>query len=212
MRSSLAQHHGALLLCCGWILHWKDLPESGCRQVTIGNPTFKAPNPFLRFDELELVGKEEHVNLFIPYKHLPSYDTRFLLNDKIFFCGFVQEYIRRDGSCDYGIASIAQNPISRKIEKLNSQLEYARSYPRSDTLSLIEGVILTSVEDLTTEIHNLGDHLPTFIQSKGEMLKELKSIQKDASNIRNILNSRQYRRKCAKKSKPTLHDLVGMYL
>jgi hypothetical protein len=211
MRSSLAQHHGALLMCCGWILHWKDLPESGCRQVTIGNPTFKAPNPFRRFDKLELVGKEEHVNLFIPYKHLATYDARFLLSEKIFFCGFVQEYTRRDGSCDYGIASIAQNPISRKIEKLNSQLECARSYPSSDTLSLVEGVILTSVEDLTKEIHDLGDHLPTFIQSKGEMLEELKSIQKVASCIRNIMNSRQYRRKCAKKSKPTLHALVGMY-
>ena len=211
MRSSLAQRRGALLMCCGWIYHWKDIPESSCRQVTIGNPTFKGPNPFKRFDDLEPIGTEEHINLFIPYKHLVSYDIRFLLNEKIFFYGFVQEYLRRNGSSDYGIASIAQNPISRKIEKLNSQLEYARSNPSSDTLSLIKGVILKSVEDLTKEIHDLGDHLPTFIQSKCEMLNQLNSIHKDALCICTIMNSRQYRRKCVKKTKPSLHALVGIY-
>lgn len=211
MRSSLAQYHGALVMCGGWILHWKDLPESDCRRVTVGNPSFKAPNPMRRFHDLKLIAKEEHVNLFIPYAQLASFDARFLLNEKIYFCGFIEKYTRGDGSCDYAIASITQNPIPRQIEKLRSQVNYARFNPSKETLILVEDVILKSIDDLFQEIDDLGDRLPTFCLSKGDMVDELTSIRNVALCIRNAMYSRQYRRRFEKKPKSTLDVLVAMY-
>lgn len=211
MRSSLAQHQGQGLMCCGWILHWKDHPESRCRQVTIGKPVFKAPDPLKRFQDLKVIAKEAHVNLFIPYSQLASYDTKFLLNEKIYFYGFVTRYVRSNGSSDYAITSITQNPISHQIEKLRVQLNHARFHPSKETLILIEDVILKMVSDLLQEIDDLGDHLPTFRQSKTEMQSDLIAIHKGALKIQSAMTSRQYRRKCKRKSKSSLGVLVGMY-
>ena len=210
MRSALSQYQGSFLLCSGWIMHWKDLPGSGCRQVTIGNPVFKFPNPLMRFDDLDAIAREDHVNLFIPYEHLPSYDVRFSLNEKVYFSGRIAKYFRQDGSFDYGVTSAVQHPISRMLEKLRSQLQYARSNPNSDTLSLIEDVILASVERLLVEIDDLGDCLPTFYASRSEMIDELSSIRQVALRIRNVMQSRQYRRKCSARSKSTIHALASI--
>jgi len=209
MRSSLSAFQNSLLMCSGRILHWKDRPELNSRQVTIGNPVFKIPDPSRHFSELEIAGKEDHVNLFVPYEHLPSYDIQFVLNEKIFFVGYVNNYTRRDGSSDFGIASITQFPIARKIEKLNSQMQDVCMYPCSNSLVLLHDIILPEVNDLLLQVEVLGDRLPTFTYSKGQVLRELHALKDDASRLCKAMQSRRFRRKYGKKSASSFHALVS---
>ena len=201
MRSSLAQFEGQHLMCRGRIRHWIDHVDSGVRQVTVGNPVFKAFDPLKCFTEQEALAREDHVNLFVPYSHLPSYDTQFCLLEFISFQGYVSSYTRSNGSLDYGINSAPQNETLRKLQKIKAQTGFVFAVPDSSSLALIENVLLPLIDELILEIDELGDSLPTFTMTRNQMLDELTFASKISKGILVALSSRQFRRKEAHKSK-----------
>ena len=201
MRSSLALLEGQHLMCRGLIRHWIDHVDSGVRQVTVGNPVFKAFNPLKCFTEQEALAREDHVNLFIPYSHLPSYDTKFCLLENISFHGYVSSYRRSNGSLDYGINSTPQNETLRKLQKIRAQIAFVYTVPDSSSLALIENVLLPLIDELILEIDKLGDSLPTFTMTRNQMIDDLTFASKFAKGILTARSSRQFRRKEAHKSK-----------
>ena len=201
MRTSLAQCEGLHLMCRGRIRHWKDHVDSGVRQVTVGNPVFKAFNPLKCFSDLEVLAKEDHVNLFIPYAYLSSYDTKFCILENISFHGNVSAYTRSNGSVDFGINSTMQNETHRTIVKIRAQINSVYSSPDSSTPSFIENVLLPLIEDLKNEIIVIGDDLPTFEMSRTQMINELSITSGVAKRMLCIQGSRQFRRSFAQRCK-----------
>lgn len=201
MRSSLTQYDCSQLMCRGRILHWIDHVDSGVRQVTVGNPVFKAFNPLKCFADQDALAREDHVNLFIPYSHLPSYDTKFCLLENIYFHGYVSSYTRSNGSLDYGINSTPQNETLRKLEKIRAQIVFVYTVSDSSSLALIENVLLPLIDELIRQINELGEFLPTFTMTRNQMIDELTYASKVAKDILGSRSSRQYRRKEAHKSK-----------
>ena len=207
MRSSLAQYEGSHLMCCGRIRYWIDHVESGIRQVTVGNPVFKALNPLKKFDELEVLAREDHVNLFIPIDYLASYDTKFCILENISFHGIVSEYTRSNGTVDYCINSTPQNEILRKFEKVRAQIVSVYSMPDLSSPALIQNFLLPFIDELKGEINQLGDGLPTFTMCRTQILFELDLISIAAERILCVRSSRQFRRKLAQKCKKHSHRL-----
>jgi len=201
MRSSLTQYDCSYLMCRGRIRHWIDHIDSGVRQVTVGNPVFKAFNPLKCFEEQDALAREDHVNLFIPYSHLPSYDTKFCLLENIYFHGYVSSYTRSNSSLDYGINSTPQNETLRKLKKIRAQINSVYTSPDPSTPALIQNVLLPFIDELIREIDELGEFLPTFTMTRNQMIDELTFASKVAKGILGSRSSRQYRRKEAHKSK-----------
>ena len=95
MRTNLSKVFNQYVLCVGWIDAWWDL-DDGQRRYCVKNHTIKLPNKNLLFDDLSLISKEDHINLFIPKEKVNSYlcysrknatHSRF---ERIFFSGIVK--------------------------------------------------------------------------------------------------------------------------
>ena len=54
------------------------------------------------FDDLKLISKEHHINLFLDKEH--SQDLRRL--EEIYFNGVISQYTRSNGTKDYGINKV----------------------------------------------------------------------------------------------------------
>ena len=118
MRDKLAPHLNEFVLCKGWIEDWKSVDEN-ITQVYIKNPLIKEANKNVLFDDLNLISKEHHINLFLEKEH--SQDLRRL--EEIFFNGVISQYTRSNGTKDYGIKPEPFSSLHTEIDALFDDLE-----------------------------------------------------------------------------------------
>ena len=198
MRDKLAPHLNEFVLCKGWIEDWKSVDEN-ITQVYIKNPLIKEANKNVLFDDLNLISKEHHINLFLEKKH--SQDLRRL--EEIFFNGVISQYTRSNGTKDYGIKPEPFSSLHTEIDALFDDLEVnfkkrPKDFVTKGTLITYELKLSPRLDKVQKKVEEAGDKLPTFYYTFSqykEMIKELTDELKERIKfIRHICSNRKLRR------------------
>ena len=198
MRDKLAPHLTEFVLCKGWIEDWKPVDENTIR-VYIKNPIIKEANKNVLFDDLNLISKEHHINLFLDTGYLN--DLRRL--EEIYFNGVISRYTRSNGTIDYGINPEEFSSLHTEVDALFDEMEVNFKKRPKDLIT--RGTLITyefkhshKLEKIDEKLEEAGDKLPTFYytyQQYKEMIKDLKRELKDRINfIRNVCSNRKLRR------------------
>ena len=198
MRDKLAPHLNEFVLCKGWIEDWKSVDEN-ITQVYIKNPLIKEANKNVLFDDLNLISKEHHINLFLEKEH--SQDLRRL--EEIFFNGVISQYTRSNGTKDYGIKPEPFSSLHTEIDALFDDLEVnfkkrPKDFVTKGTLITYELKLSPRLDKVQKKVEEAGDKLPTFYYTFSqykEMIKELTDELKERIKfIRHICSNRKLRR------------------
>ena len=198
MRDKLAPHLNEFVLCKGWIEDWKSVDEN-ITQVYIKNPLIKEANKNVLFDDLNLISKEHHINLFLEKEH--SQDLRRL--EEIFFNGVISQYTRSNGTKDYGIKPEPFSSLHTEIDALFDDLEInfkkrPKDFVTKGTLITYELKLSPRLDKVQKKVEEAGDKLPTFYYTFSqykEMIKELTDELKERIKfIRHICSNRKLRR------------------
>ena len=198
MRDKLAPHLNEFVLCKGWIEDWKSVDEN-ITQVYIKNPVIKEANKNVLFDDLNLISKEHHINLFLEKEH--SQDLRRL--EEIFFNGVISQYTRSNGTKDYGIKPEPFSSLHTEIDALFDDLEVnfkkrPKDFVTKGTLITYELKLSPRLDKVQKKVEEAGDKLPTFYYTFSqykEMIKELTDELKERIKfIRHICSNRKLRR------------------
>ena len=198
MRDKLAPHLNEFVLCKGWIEDWKSVDEN-ITQVYIKNPLIKEANKNVLFDDLNLISKEHHINLFLEKEH--SQDLRRL--EEIFFNGVINQYTRSNGTKDYGIKPEPFSSLHTEIDALFDDLEVnfkkrPKDFVTKGTLITYELKLSPRLDKVQKKVEEAGDKLPTFYYTFSqykEMIKELTDELKERIKfIRHICSNRKLRR------------------
>ena len=176
MRDKLAPHLNEFVLCKGWIEDWKSVDEN-ITQVYIKNPLIKEANKNVLFDDLNLISKEHHINLFLDKEH--SQDLRRL--EEIYFNGVINQYTRSNGTKDYGIKPEPFSSLHTEIDALFDDLEVnfkkrPKDFVTKGTLITYELKLSPRLDKVQKKVEEAGDKLPTFYYTFSqykEMIKEL---------------------------------------
>ena len=198
MRDKLAPHLNEFVLCKGWIEDWKSVDEN-ITQVYIKNPLIKEANKNVLFDDLKLISKEHHINLFLEKEH--SQDLRRL--EEIFFNGVISQYTRSNGTKDYGINPEPFSSLHTEIDALFDDMEVNFKKKPKDLIT--KGTLITyelklspRLDKVQKKVEEAGDKLPTFYYTFSqykEMIKELTDELKERIKfIRHICSNRKLRR------------------
>ena len=198
MRDKLAPHLQEFVLCKGWIEDWKPVDENTTR-VYIKNPIIKEANKNVLFDDLKLISKEHHINLFLDKEH--SKDLRRL--ESIYFNGVINKYTRSNGTYDYGINPEPFSSLHTEIDALFDDMEVNFKKKPKDLIT--RGTLITyefrhsaRLDMVEEKVEKAGDKLPTFYNTYDqykEMIQDLKNELKDRiSFIRHICSNRKLRR------------------
>ena len=102
MRDNLAPYIKKFVLCKGWIEDWKEM-DNEITRVYIKHPVIKEPNKDVLFDDLKVISKEHHINLFVKNEQIGESLKRL---EEIYFNGIVSQYRRSNGTIDYGITPL----------------------------------------------------------------------------------------------------------
>ena len=194
MRTCLSQHLGEQVLCKGWIASWEDLEGLSTRRLVVSNPVIRRPDRNLRFEDQVLLSKEHHLNLFIKHQDLPQYDTTFQLHEPIQFSGVVQEYLRADGTTDFGVYAGRQSTLPFEIQKICLAV-YESSAASEATHHLIRTHALPKAEQLLKDLEDAGDMLPTFRETYSSYKQMLEELVLDCRFVLGLVKSRHYRRR-----------------
>ena len=94
MRDNLAPYIKKFVLCKGWIEDWKEM-DNEITRVYIKHPVIKEPNKDVLFDDLKVISKEHHINLFVKNEQIGESLKRL---EEIYFNGIVSQYRRSNGT------------------------------------------------------------------------------------------------------------------
>lgn len=175
-RCALSPYIGKFILAKGWIEDWKDLKD--VRRYYISQPTIKKADKNTRWDELETISTEHHINLFIPKEDLYSVRGGELkMYESVSFAGIIKKYTRKDGSYDWGVKTLPQSNIEYTLQKMktyvmdaaNANGRYSREF-----LMALEFVIKKNLKELEQHLEDAGDLLPTFDGTYSSYKDELK--------------------------------------
>ena len=203
MRNKLKSHVGQYVMCRGWITDWEEL-EDDVTRIYIKNPLIKIPNREVRFDNLKVLSKEDHINLFINNEHLGRHTlARYKPVD---FAGSVYHYTRSNGTHDYGVQtepfSFLDKKITHFIEVSNRITDKFSISPES--LAWTAEIAPVILENMLEDLEASGDHLPTFNGTYPEYKKLLEKTRvktaENARQIRCVASSRKLRREYGVKS------------
>ncbi|WP_188021887.1 hypothetical protein [Synechococcus sp. RS9907] len=190
-------------MCRGWITDWEEL-EDGITRIYINNPLIKIPNKDVRFDNLEVLSKEDHINLFIKDEHIGRHTLA--MYKPVEFAGSVYHYTRSNGTHDYGIQT---EPFSFFDKKLNRFIETSNRITSEFSISIesltwTEKIAPIILENMLEDLEASGDLLPTFDGTysdfKGLIEKTKTTTAENARQIRCIASSRKLRREYGVKS------------
>ena len=201
MRTSLQPYVNQYVLCKGWIADWEDMPQKGIKRIYITQPTIKKPNKNLKYEEQERISTEHHLNLFIKEDELDYYDAEIGMHKKFAFTGFINEYRRRNGTIDYGIIPNKQSKLHYQLDAIGEiSIALSKNIPLSpQTLIWMEKIVLPQIEELSKELEEAGDYLPTFNGNYDFYRKELDGWKNAAiyavNIIRSISSNRGFRRR-----------------
>ena len=199
MRDKLAPHLQEFVLCKGWIEDWKKVDEKTTR-VYIKNAVIKEANKNVLFDDLNLISKEHHINLFLEDDQANPELRRL---EEIYFNGVINKYTRSNGTKDYGISPEPFSSLHNEINALFDDMEVNFKKRPKDLIT--RGTLITyefrhsaRLDMVEEKVEKAGDKLPTFYNTYDqykEMIKDLKEELKERiSFIRNICSNRKLRR------------------
>ena len=70
-------------------------------------PTIKKADKNLTFDKQQVISKEYHINLFLPFNQMTDKELELVKGVKMYDCitfsGRIQEYWRKDGTYDLSV-------------------------------------------------------------------------------------------------------------
>lgn len=201
---------GKKVFCSGWIERWDDHLKNQSRQILTINTEVRIPDPDLRYQDLEIACKIDHLNLFVPFEILPSYDIYFARLVRFNFYGEVRQYVRSNGSADLAIVACEQLPLHYQIAKLKSQLDFAIFDSRADTDSLIKEIVVPEIQRLEEQLQLTDLNLDTSKMSRGEMLAALDHVKLVSNRILSAMKTRNYRRRFDKVKQSPLQILQSL--
>ena len=213
MRNALAPHRNQFILARGWIDSWEDLDD--CRRVFVKQPTIRIPDKHLLFDKQKTISTEHHLNLFIPHKHLPNFDTIWEQHNKISFSGYINYYTRSDGSRDFAINTDEQSTILFELETVATAVMDVMSNSNLNTKDdrFLTDYAIKKIKELDIRLESYGDNLPTFRHTyawyKDTINKIEKVIEISYKNINTIRSNRAFRRAFNKK-KSSFREYIFM--
>ena len=207
MRTALAKHLGEFVHCQGWIKSWDVIEDKKQFQLTIHKPTIKEPNKNLRFKDQKLISKEEHLNLFFPVELLASFKEIYSIHQSISFSGNVYQYMRSNGTMDFGVKATEQTTLHFELESL---IDYALVVTQKNKgcmddkyLACMQFVLIPELLRLKGELEVAGDRLPTYDRTYQEYSDEIDTwiaaVNWGIEMISMWMQSRSYRRKCIRK-------------
>jgi len=203
MRDKLKQHLDEYVLCRGWIRGWEDLDECSTRRVFVSKPTIKKADKNLLYQDQQVISIEDHLNLFIKYEDLPTYDAIFELNQPIRFAGFIERYIRGNGSIDYGVSGTKQSAFGFCLDQFINSIRETMHRPLEEIDHLFLEQVSRRILLMAQEVDRAGDHLPTFEKTyqdyKDTLLSLSIALTQTISRARAFLASRNYRRSTKKR-------------
>ena len=199
MRDKLSPYISQYVLCKGWIDTWEKL-EDGKYRVLIKSPVIKEPNKNKLFDDLKVISKEHHINLFLKEKEIGGGLQRF---EEIYFTGNINRYTRSDGTRDYGINPIPYSSLHNEIinvyEELTSALDPNPKYfITKDNLMTFEFIHKPGVLKIEDDLEKSGDKLPTFYDTYQGYKSQIENVKEELylaiKWIRGMCSNRKARR------------------
>lgn len=200
-RCALSPYIDKFVLGKGWIEDWKDLND--VRQYYISQPTIKRADKNTRWEGLETISTEHHINLFIPKNDLNSVkDVELKMYDSVSFAGVIKRYTRKDGSYDWGVKTLPQSSIEYTLKRMRTYVMDAAKdngrYSREFLIAL-EFVVKKNLKELEQNLEDAGDLLSTFDGTYSSYKDELKDWMNCTDDIirhiRYSCSNRKLRRK-----------------
>ena len=209
MRTALANHLGEFVHCQGWIKLWDVIEDKKQFQLTIHKPTIKEPNKNLRFKDQKLISKEEHLNLFFPVELLSTFKDLYSIHDSISFSGNVYQYMRSNGTMDFGVKATEITTLHIELENL---IAYALDITQKNKgcmddkyLACMQFVLLPELDRLSGLLEDAGDRLPTYARTYQEYSYQIDSwitaVNWSIEMVSMFMQNRSYRRKCIRTRK-----------
>ncbi len=203
---SLSSFNNEFVFGMGWIDQWMDLDDDQVRYV-IKNPIFKKPNKKFLFDDLPILTKEDHINLFLSKSNVNDIIIYTRKNapvekyEKITFSGIIKGYMRKDGSFDYGIHPNIFFNLHWDLEDLNEEVDdflEKKDLMTKETLMYLEYRLKPKIHSYRRKLEDSGDQLPTFVNTYQDYVDELErhldGVQNYINMIRTHSSSRKFRR------------------
>ena len=199
MRDKLAPYLSEYVLCKGWIDNWEKL-EDGKNRVLIKSPVIKEPNKNVMFDDLKLISKEHHINLFLEPKEVKGGLQRL---EEIYFTGNINRYTRSDGTRDYGIHPTPYSSLHNEMDAVYEDLVNAlnddpRLFITHDNLMKFEFIHKPRVLKIENDLEKSGNKLPTFFDTYQGYKSQIKNVKEELflaiKWIRGMCSNRKSRR------------------
>ena len=202
MRVELSKYEEQYVLGKGWITDWK-YPNEETLRATISNPIIKKPDKNLLFEEQELLSKEDHINLFLPFPKNYIKALPYKRYDQVTFAGIIKSYTRKDGSNDWGVFPIAQSMLHMEFFEMTEYVSnILDNYDNGavEILIHLEKNVKPYILHLEEELDEAGDLLPTFYHNYQYYKRQIDAWKVDITHmckiIRTIHSNRRLRRKC----------------
>ena len=194
MRNSLKPYVNQSVLCRGWIEDWEEI-EGDQLRVLVKQVTVKKSDRHRRFDDIQKISTEHHLNIFVPQS---DYVSKRLVD--VGFCGRVVHYTRSNGTHDFGVQTDQyvdlESKLSRTYEQNSAVIRNCQLSP--ETLFWSEEVMPARIAYLREQLEGAGDCLATFHGTYDSYMKELDDLkeeaEKTAATIRSVCANRQLRR------------------
>jgi hypothetical protein len=106
----------------------------------------------------------------------------------------VQEYLRADGTNDFGVYAGRQSTLPFEIQKICLAV-YESSAASEATHHLIRTHALPKAEQLLKDLEDAGDMLPTFRETYSSYKQMLEELVLDCRFVLGLVKSRHYRRR-----------------
>jgi len=207
MRTALANHLGEFVHCQGWIKSWDVIEEKNQFQLTVHKPTITTPDKNLLFKHQEVISKEDHLHLFFPVELLSTFKDRHSLYDLISFSGNVIQYIRSNGTLDFGVKATETTTLHIELENL---IDYALEITQKNKgcmdnkyLACMQFVLIPELHRLNGLLEDAGDRLPTYSRTYREYSDQIQiwltAVNWGIEMVSTWMQSRSYRRKCIRK-------------
>ena len=124
-RYALTPYINQFILGRGWVEGWEDYDDA--RRFYIKYPTIKKADKNLTFDKQQVISKEHHINLFLPFNQMNEKELELVKGVKMYDCitfsGRIQKYWRKDGTYDFSVKSIPQSYMEDMIAMIHKEIK-----------------------------------------------------------------------------------------
>ena len=205
MRNSLKPYVNQSVLCRGWVEDWEEI-EGDQLRVLVKQVTVKKSDRHRRFNEIQKVSNEHHLNIFVPKS---DYIPKRL--DDVGFCGRVVHYTRSNGTHDFGVQTDPYVCLESKLSKIYEQncavIDNCQLSP--ETLFWCEEIMPARIAHLREQLEGAGDCLATFHGTYDSYTKELDDMEEESRKTALTIRSACANRKLRRQNKITYNFTVA---